>query len=555
MNRSGGPRAAFVRFGWMLSPMGVALVACSGEACPAGLIEHAGRCYVGPIGSESGPDAGPGDDVQAAGERSNGSGGQGGAPEAPEGPTAPPENPDDPDPTVGDEPDAGGEVDPCDDLVCLENATCEVNDGAGSCVCEPGYVHCPSEPFGDAGAGDVVACETHPASDPDNCGACGKVCAGELACVDGVCTQAAGQLVMHPYGACALLDPADGDGSHEVRCWGSNFANRLRDPGLGHALSNYRATPGELDGIGRVRGLATNYNHTCVLDALVEQVRCWGDTAPGALGSPSSELTADDIVDIPLSAKALSVGTGHSCALMIDGTVRCWGSNDGGQLGVHPNDLTTRATPTAVPGITDAAELGTGGVFNCVRTTDGRVACWGEPRTPDVAELRSGNATLGDAEQISVGLGEFVCIRRVGGALACWGSNVHGQLGNPVMPTLSEPNTSNVISVAGLSNVIDVSAGAAHACAVDESGQVWCWGNAEYLPLHVEEAPDDDGLVRVPSRVLGLDDAIDVEAGAYSTCARRRSGQVVCWGLNTHGQLGDGTALARDTARDVIGLP
>jgi alpha-tubulin suppressor-like RCC1 family protein len=60
--------------------------------------------------------------------------------------------------------------------------------------------------------------------------------------------------------------------------------------------------------------------------------------------------------------------------------------------------------------------------------------------------------------------------------------------------------------------------------------------------------------------VVGIDDAVDVVSGSYHTCARRRSGQVQCWGDNTSGQVGvsntagSGTASAREPV-DVLGLP
>jgi alpha-tubulin suppressor-like RCC1 family protein len=52
-----------------------------------------------------------------------------------------------------------------------------------------------------------------------------------------------------------------------------------------------------------------------------------------------------------------------------------------------------------------------------------------------------------------------------------------------------------------------------------------------------------------------LNDAIDVESGSAQNCARRRSGQVSCWGINLSGELGDGTTSERTAVRKVLGLP
>ncbi|MEJ2456506.1 MAG: hypothetical protein P8103_20490, partial [Candidatus Thiodiazotropha sp.] len=44
-----------------------------------------------------------------------------------------------------------------------------------------------------------------------------------------------------------------------------------------------------------------------------------------------------------------------------------------------------------------------------------------------------------------------------------------------------------------------------------------------------------------PVAVQGLSDAAEVGTGAAHSCARRKTGQVVCWGGNDRGQLGSGT--------------
>jgi alpha-tubulin suppressor-like RCC1 family protein len=58
-----------------------------------------------------------------------------------------------------------------------------------------------------------------------------------------------------------------------------------------------------------------------------------------------------------------------------------------------------------------------------------------------------------------------------------------------------------------------------------------------------------------PVAVTGLTDAEDIAAGANHTCARRRSGAIVCWGGNLHGQIGDGSTITRLTPVPVSGLP
>ena len=47
-----------------------------------------------------------------------------------------------------------------------------------------------------------------------------------------------------------------------------------------------------------------------------------------------------------------------------------------------------------------------------------------------------------------------------------------------------------------------------------------------------------------PVEVRGLEDAVQIGAGAAHTCARRSNGRVTCWGDPSYGKLGNGTTLA-----------
>ena len=87
-------------------------------------------------------------------------------------------------------------------------------------------------------------------------------------------------------------------------------------------------------------------------------------------------------------------------------------------------------------------------------------------------------------------------------------------------------------------NVLAVSAGGQHTCALISSGAVYCWGANGSGQLG-----DDSTEARPrPVRVEGLVDAATIGAGEAHTCAERTAaepgGPVVCWGSNTNGQLG-----------------
>ena len=76
------------------------------------------------------------------------------------------------------------------------------------------------------------------------------------------------------------------------------------------------------------------------------------------------------------------------------------------------------------------------------------------------------------------------------------------------------------------------------ACVLDDGGLVTCWAGGV-----------------APRIVSGVSYAIDVGVGSTHACALRVSGEVLCWGGNRSGELGQGdVGLPRDEPQPVIGL-
>ena len=61
------------------------------------------------------------------------------------------------------------------------------------------------------------------------------------------------------------------------------------------------------------------------------------------------------------------------------------------------------------------------------------------------------------------------------------------------------------------------------------------------------------GLPRGPTPAL-ISDVAQVAAGHYHSCARRNDGTVACWGMNSSGELGDGTNNRRAAPTTVPGI-
>lgn len=105
-------------------------------------------------------------------------------------------------------------------------------------------------------------------------------------------------------------------------------------------------------------------------------------------------------------------------------------------------------------------------------------------------------------------------------------------------------------TASGCDDAISVKAGTAHSCALRQSGEVVCFGDNRFGQL-------GDGTTNprlTPVAVVGLSDAVEISLGAHHSCARRQSGEVVCWGHNDYGQVGNFSALTQSSPGAVPNL-
>jgi hypothetical protein len=460
--------------------------------------------------------------------------------------------------------DAGPEL--CDLSACAPEATCKLSGEEAVCACPPGYwgdgTSCTRDechPEQGSACGEHTSCEDpspepgdftctceHGYADCDdnlvNCGACGEACAGDLACVEGRCEQAAAALVLGANMTCALLEPADARGARRLRCWGSNASNRLR---TGNTSENAH-TPIAVAGLERVRAIAVGDQHACALDDDSDAIYCWGRNDHYELGTKREDVTDGELIHVGFFRGAAEIGAGGgSTCVRAAGRILCWGSNRYGQLGAP--DLANTAVAREISGIVDAVQLKVSGLSSCARRANGRITCWGGvfPDGPqDIAD--ASGRPIEDFVHLAVGV-THACGVRASGEMGCWGGNDSAQLGTGI-----GPSRTHYVKVPGLDDVIDAAAGAVHTCAIVKSGQVSCWG-ANYTGLLATTSSANP--IEAPTPVPTLTNAIDIEAGVWHICARLRSGQVVCWGENLDGELGDGTAIVPSGPVKVVSLP
>lgn len=349
-------------------------------------------------------------------------------------------------------------------------------------------------------------------------------------------------------------DLASGDGftcavaDGGVQCWGAGGLGQLGDGSLAD-----RSLAGPATGMADALQVAAGRGHACARRPS-GQVACWGQNSSGQLGDGSKTLRTAPVTVQGLSDAALiAAGDEHTCAARKSGGVVCWGKGATGQLGQGKKEDASR--PVVVAGSSGpigALSLGTG--HSCAVTASRSVLCWG---ANFFGQIGSGHTSgfpemlqpqkvikIDDAVELAIG-GDHGCARRSTGAVACWGKGDVGQLGANVTS-----NWSTRVPVTGLTSATALTAGPAYSCAATSSA-VMCWGDDRDGQLG---DGSKGGSSKVPVAGQRIGDVARLAAGSDHVCAVRAGGRVVCWGSNTRGQLGDGTtaqALAPLAVADI----
>lgn len=204
-------------------------------------------------------------------------------------------------------------------------------------------------------------------------------------------------------------------------------------------------------------------------------ITAWGDAAaaPDALAVPT-DLTAP-VADLSTNDRAGAVVT-------IDGKLRVWGKTSDPEVGLAPSVSNATAVELA---------MNSGAVLDAT----GKVTAWGT--NPAFEE----DAPTGNVKAIAVtptGTGYAV---NLDGTVTTWGA----------APMVQTP--------VGLSNVVDVSAGALQGLALHADGTVTAWGYEE---------EGFEGLNSVPD--LAGKKVTQIVAGAYSNGVVLEDGTFKTWG-------------------------
>ena len=314
--------------------------------------------------------------------------------------------------------------------------------------------------------------------------------------------------------------------------------------------------------------LEQGYHTFTIMDD--DSLMCWGDNSDGRLGVLylPNDVATSPVGPVNLgtgrTAKAVSLGIKHTCAILDDDTLKCWGYNQRGQLGY--GDTTDRSAPDATAVVNlgagrTAKAVSAGSSHTCAILDDDTLKCWGQggssigygdwtqrtaPDATAVVDLGSGRT----AKAIFTGRDQN-CAILDDDTLKCWGNNDYGQLGYGDTDARGDAagemgDALLAINLGSGRTAKAVSAGSQHTCAILDDNTLKCWGRGgEYGGMlgygdnTQRKAPEATAVVNLGSGRT----AKAISVGYQHTCAILDDDTVKCWGYNNmYGAVGVGSS-------------
>ncbi|MGB3439112.1 MAG: Ig-like domain repeat protein [Actinophytocola sp.] len=348
----------------------------------------------------------------------------------------------------------------------------------------------------------------------------------------------------------AMAGPASAAPGDEVLTWGRNQYGQLGNGTL-NAAGEPLAGPVVLPAGTSVTAVSGGYGFSVALLSTGE-VLTWGYNDEGQLGDGSFvRSTVPVYVDLPsdTTITAIAAGDDHILALTATGQVLAWGYNEWGQLG----DGTTadKGVPVAVnlPAGTTVTAISAGAGHSMALTATGEVLAWGDN---DFGQLGDGTATshsepalvhvpAGTVVTTIAGSDDHGLALTAAGDMLAWGYNGSGQLGDGTITSRREPvlvhlpANMTVTGIAGASGF--------QSFALTATGALLSWGdNANgQLGDGTTTTRREPVLVHLPAGTA----VTAVASGDDHTVALTAAGEVLSWGYNRYGQVGDGTNTNR----------
>lgn len=265
-----------------------------------------------------------------------------------------------------------------------------------------------------------------------------------------------------------------------------------------------------------------------------------------ACGSAALVAAAMQLLSITGAAAAGPAASGGT-------SLRAWGFNKDGELGIGKFSMDAlRPTAVRIPASIRITSVRAGCAHAVALTSTGAVLSWGSN-----AHLQLGEAAglTRSATPVSVVTppGTKITAVRAGcfhslaltsaGQVLAWGANDLGQIGTG--DTATEIGIPTTVKLPTGVRIKAISAGNGHNLALTTTGQILAWGFNNFGQLGDGTTKERD--TPVPVALPPGTHVTAIAAGQDFSLAVTASGRVLAWGSNSSGQLGDGTTTQRDT--------
>lgn len=294
----------------------------------------------------------------------------------------------------------------------------------------------------------------------------------------------------------------------------------------------------------------------CGIAASTGELYCWGLNSRGeaAVGDTVTVVREPREVSSDLTFSSVSLSSWHGCGTTTAG-LHCWGMNHRGQLGLGAAGPVQRApAPVSGGGSFVAVSVASTAIDDpvgiictefgcssrsCAITSDGTLHCWGNGV---VAPAPLG--IVNRFRSIEVGL-QYTCGIDFANIPYCWGFGRHSEATKPLIAGTEAPPIPGNYRFQSLS-------GTSHVCGLDFDGDVYCWGSNTAGQLGAPSGTEycmpylgvRDPCRAAPAKVETSYKFLSVSAGGALTCGIATTLEVICWGSNRNGELGNGTTVS-----------
>ena len=346
------------------------------------------------------------------------------------------------------------------------------------------------------------------------------------------------------YGKTYIVVPID-----TLYTWGFNSTGQLGD---NSTVS--RSSPGTTAGGG------TTWCQTSLSGVHAAAIKTdgtlwtWGSNSVGQLGDNSTVDRSSPGTTAGGGTTWCQVsGSSHTAAVKTDGTLWTWGFNTSGQLG--DNSITCRSSPvTTAGGGTTWCQVSSGGLHTAAIKSDGTLWTWGYNGSGRLGDnslsTRSSPVTTAgggtDWCQVSGGISHTAAVK-TDGTLWTWGANFNGRLGDNSVASRRSPGT----TAGGGTDWCQVSASSSNnTAAVKTDGTLWTWG------VNTAGQLGNNSTVARSSPVTtagGGTTWCQVSGGGSFSAAVKTDGTLWTWGCNGSGRLGDNSVVNRSSPGTTAG--